>query len=599
MADSQTPRRLAAVLSADVQGYSRLMGRDEEGTLRALTESRAAIAEQVRQHRGRVVNTTGDAVLVEFGSVVDAVQCAVGIQRTLAERNAPLPPEQRMLFRIGINLGDVLVQADDIFGDGVNIAARMEALAEGGGICLSGSAYDQVESKLDLVVAYLGEQQVKNIAKPVRAYRVAPDGSVAQPAATPRSAAPEARTHQEASAHVTAPRPSLAILPFANTSGDSAEDFVGDGITEDLITDLSRISRLSVVPRNLAFAYKGRAVNSQQVGKELAARYVLEGSVRKSGERVRLNVQLIDTQSGHTLYAERFDRALKDLFEMQDEITRAIADELEIQLLDGEQARDWQDPTLNPKAVHLMRQGRRWVTSTFSATGWLQARRLFEQAAQLDPKFARAHIAVAIATAGAMANGADPDLPGWLEAIRTGGERAMAVDPTFPLAHSAVAWLHIFRGEAREALARAEQGAALGSDHADAVGYLGWILLLVGYPEKALAAFRRAQILTPTLAIYYRVQVGMAHLVLARHAEAVAALTPIVREVPDSLYARAGITAAYAALGQASEAEREAKEMLRLLNGVPFKRLAPTVLPFTDPAPRERIVALLASAGVE
>src|SRR3989338_417536 len=324
-------RKLAAIVSADVKGYSRLMGEDEEATIRTLTVYREVMAVLIGQHRGRVVDSPGDNLLAEFASVVDAVRYAVEIQRGLKVRNADLPVHRRMEFRIGINLGDVVVEGERLYGDGVNIAARLEGLAEGGGICISGTVYDQIENKLALGYEYLGEQAVKNIPKPVRVYQVKDEPGVSTPTVSgdksPTLALPD--------------KPSIAVLPFANMSGDPEQEYFSDGITEDLITELSRFHELFVIARNSTFAYKGRSADVRQVGRDLGVSHVLEGSVRRVGDRVRITAQLLDAATGHHLWAERYDRGLEDIFALQDEITREIVAALDVRLLRGEQATAW------------------------------------------------------------------------------------------------------------------------------------------------------------------------------------------------------------------------------------------------------------------
>jgi adenylate cyclase len=350
-------RKLTAILSADVKGYSRLMGEDEEATIRTLTVYREVMATLIARHRGRVVDSPGDNLLAEFASAVDAVQGAVKIQQDLHGKNAELPPERRMEFRIGINVGDVVVEGERLYGDGVNIAARLEALAEGGGICIAGTVYDQVENKLSLSYEYVGEQMVKNIAKPVRVYRVRREmkeptkelgkDEVTSPASTTALSLPD--------------KPSIIVLPFLNMSNDPEQEYFSDGITEDLTTDLSRIAGLFVISRNSAFTYKGKAAKAQDISREMGVRYLLEGSVRKAGERIRITAQLIDATTDHHLWAERYDCPLQDLFALQDEIVQKIVTTLRRQLtlrhlfsatpqavfdawLDPESLREWMCP---------------------------------------------------------------------------------------------------------------------------------------------------------------------------------------------------------------------------------------------------------------
>jgi adenylate cyclase len=320
MAEERTERRLAAILAADVVGYSRLMGIDEKGTARAMREHRTAVDPIVAGHGGRIVKTTGDGILLEFPSIVAAVECAIAVQKLMTERNVDVPQDRRLLFRIGINLGDILIENDDILGDGVNIAARLEGIAEPGGICISESSYQQVRDRLAIPFEDMGEQQLKNIARPVRTYRVPNDGTLATE--RPTLALPD--------------RPSIAVLPFSNMSGDVEQDYFADGMVEDVITGLARIKWLFVIGRNSSFAYKGKSIDIRQVGRELGVRYMLEGSVRRANARVRITSQLIDAQTGAHLWAERYDRPLDDIFALQDEITLSVIGAIEPSLRQAE-----------------------------------------------------------------------------------------------------------------------------------------------------------------------------------------------------------------------------------------------------------------------
>jgi TolB-like protein len=318
MIEEKFRRKLTALLSADAEGFSRLMGDDEDATVKTLTVYRELMATLIQKHRGRVVDFPGDNLLAEFGSVVDAVRCAVEIQEELRVRNAELPENRRMQFRIGINLGDVVEEGERIYGDGVNITARIEGLAEGGGICISGTVYDQVENKIGLEYCYLGEQEVKNIKKPVRVYNVTMEGNLSDVEIRQELPLPD--------------KPSIAVLPFVNMSGDPEQEYFSDGMSEEIITGLSKIPNMHVIARNSTFTYKEKPVKTQQVGKELGVRYVLEGSVRKAGNRVRITAQLVDALTGHHLWAERYDRELTDIFALQDEITVKIITALQLEL---------------------------------------------------------------------------------------------------------------------------------------------------------------------------------------------------------------------------------------------------------------------------
>ena len=377
MAKARVERRLAAILAADVAGYSRLMGVDEEGTLAALkTCRRELIDPKIAEHRGRIVKTTGDGALVEFVSTVDAVRCALDIQRAMPACNANLPPEKKIEFRIGINVGDIIVDGDDIFGDGVNVAARLESISEPGGICISDVVHQQVSGRVEALFTDLGDQNLKNIARPVRAYRIAlKEARVEPPAAS--TAAP--------AAFATPDRPSIAVLPFQNMSGDAEQDHFCDGLVEDIITTLSKLAGLRVIARNSSFVYKGRSIDVREAAKQLGVRYVLEGSVRKSGNRIRVTAQLIDAKDGTHLWAERYDRALDDIFAIQDEITLVLATEMQVKLTEGEQARLHYTTTHNVEAWTYWVQGlasfRHAVTKENNASALL----CWKKALTLDP----------------------------------------------------------------------------------------------------------------------------------------------------------------------------------------------------------------------
>src|SRR5580658_1892131 len=338
MPKTTATRRLAAILAADVVGYSRLMGADEEGTHeRVQAYLRELVDPKIREHHGRVVKTTGDGVLAEFASVVDAVRCAAEIQRAMADRDLDLAEERRLRFRIGVNLGDVIADGDDIYGDGVNIAARLEGLAAPGSVCVSGTVRDHIGDRLPYAFEDMGEQSVKNIARPVRVYALRPEGIAGEPTASVSSTA-------SSSPPVSAPRLSIVVLPFANLSNDPEQQYFADGITEDVTTDLSRIEGMFVISRNTAFTYQGKRVETKQIGRELGVRYVLEGSVRRSGNQVRVNAQLIDAETDAHLWAERFDGNTSDLFALQDEITARIGNTLNIELIAVEAVRPTEHP---------------------------------------------------------------------------------------------------------------------------------------------------------------------------------------------------------------------------------------------------------------
>jgi Predicted integral membrane protein len=378
-------RRLTAILAADVVGYSRLMGIDESGTLAALKSVQTDVIDgKITEHQGRVVKLTGDGMLVEFPSVVNAVACATEIQRGIRDRNRGLPQESRIQFRIGVNVGDVIVEGDDIFGDGVNVAARLESIATPGGITISGPVRDHLGNRLDLTFEDMGEQTLKNIERPIRVYRVLVNGAAAQ-----------IGNQEEASQPEQLHKPSIAVLPFNNMSGDPEQEYFSDGITEDIITDLSNVSGLFVVARNTAFTYKGKAVKVQRVAQELGVRFILEGSVRKAGSRVRVTGQLIHGKDGGHVWAARFDRDLTDIFAIQDEITRAIVEQLKVKLLPKEKKTISQTPTDNVEAYTYYLRGRQFLQRRSTKAFFELARRMFTKAVELDPLYARAYAGIA------------------------------------------------------------------------------------------------------------------------------------------------------------------------------------------------------------
>jgi len=377
-------RRLTAILAADVVGYSRLMGTNEAGTLAALKALQTDFIDgKIAEHHGRIVKQTGDGMLVEFPSVVNAVACATEVQRGMRDRNADVPGDRRIQFRIGVNLGDVIVEGEDIFGDGVNGEARLESIAKPGGIMISGSVRDHVGDRLDLTFEDMGEQNLKNIERPIRVYSVALNKPAARDT---KDAVPAQREQLE--------RPSIAVLPFNNMSGDPEQEYFSDGITEDIITDLSKVSGLFVVARNTAFTYKGKPVKVQQVGQELAVAFILEGSVRKAGSRVRVTGQLISSKDGGHVWAERYDRDLTDIFAIQDEITHAIVEELKVKLLPQEKKSIGQTPTDNVEAYTYYLRGRQFM-QRHSKSNYQLARRMFAKAVELDPLYARAYAGIA------------------------------------------------------------------------------------------------------------------------------------------------------------------------------------------------------------
>jgi adenylate cyclase len=543
-------RRLAAILAADVAGYSRLMGLDEEGTLGALMAHRRELIDaKIAEHRGRIVKTTGDGALVEFSSVVDAVRCAIDMQRGLAERNATVPEDRRLEFRIGINLGDVIVDEGDIFGDGVNIAARLEAIAEPGGINLSGSAYDQVKGKVPSVFEDLGLQQVKNIAAPVRVYRVARGPAHAESASAGASSA-------------SADRPSIAVLPFENMSGDAEQEYFADGISEDVITDLSKVSALIVIARNSSFAYKGRAVDLRNVARELGVRHVLEGSVRKAGGRVRITAQLIDGRSGAHLWAERYDRELVDVFAVQDEVTRAIVDALKVHLTPDESARVGRRGTADLDAYDFYVRGRQQM-QRYTGESVAEARQLFEQAIALDPDFGAAHAGLAITYKNDLLNQRSPDRAAAQKLFEDHAAKAVALDPDEPMIHWALAADSISRRQNAEAVREVRAWLRVEPSSDLAHGMLAQSLLYDDAPAEAVSEIEYAMRLNPHFPDLYLHVLGHALLLMREYDRAEDAFRRRIRRNPGTDASRVLLACLLGHRGRADEARAEWAELRR------------------------------------
>jgi adenylate cyclase len=487
MTQERLERRLTAILAADVAGYSRLMGLDEEGTLAALKEVRREVTDpRIADNRGRIVQTAGDSLLVEFSSVVDAMRCAVEIQREMARRNADVAKERRIEYRIGVNLGDIIVDQNDIFGDGVNLAARLETLAEPGGICVSRVVRDQVRDKLGVSFEDRGEQQVKNIARPVRTYRalLTPDArpsSPPTPAAAPRP---------------LASRPAIAVLPFSNVTGDPEQGYFVDGITEDIITALSKWRWFLVIARNSTFAYQGKAIDLKQIREDLGVRYVLEGSVRKAGGRVRITSQLFDAADGANIWAERYDRDLTDIFAVQDEITSRVVAAIEPALSRAESRRGAAKSPEHMGAWDYCQRGF-WHLNKLTGTDGAAAYGLFKTAIALDPELTEAHLGLARALIAQWDYGSVADFAPVVSEARQSGLRAAELDGDNPYAQYVLAQTSHWAGDVPAAIAYASRAVELNANFALGYFYLGVVLSLDGRHEEALEALDMGLRLSP------------------------------------------------------------------------------------------------------
>ena len=558
-------RRLTAILAADVAGYSRLMGADEEGTHERLkAHQRELVNPKIEEHRGRIVKNTGDGFLTEFASVVDAVRCAVEIQRGMAERNAGTPPEKRIEFRVGINLGDVIAEGEDIFGDGVNVAARLEAISEPGGICISRVVRDQVRDRLDYTYDDLGEQSVKNIARPVRVYALKPAAIADLPAAGLRA---RPILHPP-----VAPRLSIVVLPFANLSDDREQQYFADGITEDLTTDLSRIPHMFVISRNTAFTYRDKAVDTKQIGHELGIRYVLEGSVQRSGNRVRINAQLIDAETDKHLWTDRFDRDLGDFFALQNEITGRIANALNLELVGVEAAR----PTDHPGALDYIFRGRAAYNKGSSREAYAEAIDQYERALVLDPSSVEAQSLLAGALGGRVLDKLTDSAAADLERAKGLIERALATSPHDPLAHLAKGVLLRAQNRPEEAMPEFETVLASNPNSSQALHLLGWCKWKTGSIDEVIPLAEQAIRLNPRdpfIAFRYG-RIGAVHLLQSRTDEAIVWLEKTRNANPGAQYNHAFLASAYGLKGELDRAGAELAEARRLFGDDRFSSIA-------------------------
>jgi len=560
-------RRLAAILAADVAGYSRLMGADEEGTHERLkAHLRELVEPKIAEHRGRIVKNTGDGLLAEFPSVVDAVRCAVEVQRGMVDREPEVSEEERIRFRIGVNLGDVIVEEHDIFGDGVNVAARLEALAEPGGICVSRMVRDNVRDKLDFAFEDIGEQQVKNITRPVRVFAFQPKGAAPLPESSISSV-------PLISQPPVAPRLSIVVLPFTNLSDDREQQYFADGIAEDLTTDLSRLPNMVVISRNSAFTYRNKPVETRQIGRELGVRYVLEGSVRRSGSQVRANTQLIDAETDAHLWAERFDGDMSDLFALQDEITSRIAIALSLELMKAEAAR----PAEHPDVMDYIFRGRAIRAKGAARENIAEAIGLFERALALDPRSieAQSRLASALVQRGLYA-APEAERADW-ERAEALINQALAVSPQYPLAHEAKGVLFQAQRRCEDAVREFEMVLAVDRNAVSALVNLGWCKFLTGGSgDEAIQLIEQAIRLSPRdpsiAGRYYRI--GFVHLLLSRADQAIAWLEKARSADPRSAPPHHFLAAAYGLKGELDRAAGELAEAQSLTGSDRYSTIA-------------------------
>lgn len=588
MTPDQVKRKLTVILSADVKGYSRLMGEDEEGTIRTLNTYLGVITGFIQQYRGRIVGTAGDSVLAEFASVVDALRCAVGVQEELKDRNRELPEDRRMAFRIGVNLGDVVEEGDTILGDGVNVAARIESLAEAGGICLSGTVYDQVKNKLAVGYAYIGEQTVKNIKDPIRVYRVLME---------PEIKAPEIAS-REKMAFPLPEKPSIAVLPFVNMSGDPEQEYFSDGITEDVITALSKFRWFFVIARNSAFTYKGKAVDVKIVAQDFGVRYVLEGSVRKAGSRVRITAQLIDASTRHHVWAERYDRDVKDIFAVQDEITENIVTTIGPEFISAEMRRAQRRDVRNLDAWdYIMRAA--FHHSHYRKEEVDEAQRLLQKAIELDPFYAEAFCLLAFTHLTQVQFGWSESADQSIQEAAKAAEQAIKIDDRDAWTYTALGLVDLISRRYDDSIRRLKKAINLNPSLANAYGALGQALALVGEYIEAVEQINKAIRLSPRdpFLVYWYGHLGLAAFAEEHYDVAIQWGTKSIQENSCFPGGYRLLAASYGQLGRMKEAQAALKEMFILMPGMTIDDVRKQV-PFKDPDHMERYVNGLRKAGL-
>jgi len=583
MADPEGTRKLEAILAADVAGYSRLMQDNDEATVVTLEACRAVFREKIQAHRGRVVDMAGDSVLAVFETATGAVRAAFDVQAALAEPNEALPETRQMRFRIGINIGEVIERPDGtVYGDGVNIAARLESIGEPGGVTVSGTVFDQVKNRVQCGFDFIGEQEVKNIAELVRVYRVVSKSS----AGSASTAAPPLPA-----------QPSIAVLPFQNIGGDSAEDWYADGLTETLITDLSKLRHLFVIARNSSFAYRGKVADARQVGHELGVRYLLEGSVQRAADRVRINAQLIEAETGRQLWAERYDRSHADIFAIQDDITDKILTELRVKLLAGEQVRSWRRSTRSREAYELWAQGAS-LQGTHTREGVARARELAEKALEIDPKFAMAMVLIGWTHNSAGDTGWSNDATECYRQALAWGRKAIALDDSLGDAHAMVANVLLTLEQHGEALAEAEKALVVSPNDANVLALSACVLTNSGRAHEAVVLMQRAMRLNPFPPPWYYAGLGDSLLFAGRVEDAMLAHRQGVQLTPDFMWCQLGLTVAYVLLGKTDQAIAQAKEAITINPKITAADNI-YVRSIADPMQRAKVVAAFRQAGLK
>jgi adenylate cyclase len=627
MVQESFKRKLTTIFSADVVGYSRLMEDNEEATIQTLNTYRNSMTILINQHRGRVVDATGDNLMAEFSSVVDAVNCAVETQKELRERNADLPENRRMLFRIGVNLGDIVEEDDRIYGDGVNIAARLEGLAEGGGICISRTAYDQVKNKLELGYEYLGKHSVKNISEPVQVYRVLMEpeavgkvigekriekrrmtlasiivlfigfGGLAGWYLYLKQSKQVEPASMEKMAYPLPDKPSIAVLAFDNMSGDPEQEYFSDGITEEIITALSKTPKVFVIARNSTFTYKGKPVKVQQVAEELGVRYVLEGSVRKAEDKVRITAQLIDAITGKHLWAERYDRKLEDIFSVQDEITKKIITELQVKLTEGEQARIWARGTDNLEAYLKILQAHH-LGLKFKPENNALIRQFVEEAIALDPNWSQGYYSLGMTHVMDVFYRLTKTPARSLERAYELGQKALTLDEKSGNGQYLLSVVYTLQQQHEKAIKYGKLSVELNPNNMYSQGNLARLLMNAGRPEESIPLYKKATRLNPIAPSTHYYNLGYALWMMGRYKEALEAGEESRKRNPDEMFSHILLAAIYIELGRDEDARASAAEVLRINPNLTLEWMAKMV-PWKNKDDVDRLIGDLRKAGLK
>ena len=575
-------RKLKAILSADVKGYSLLMADDEAFTIQTLKEYRDIMSTHIEQHSGRVVDNPGDNLLAEFSSAVDAVECAVNVQKRLKKENSRFIEDKRLEFRIGVNIGDVVQDGDRIYGSGINVAARIEGLADPGGICISRSTYDQIRNKLQLETDYLGEHEVKNIKEPVRVYKVLLDSDVPKPLVDEFLKLPD--------------KPSVAVLPFDNMSGDPNQEYFSDSLTEQIINGLCKVSNLFVIARNSSFAYKRKSISVKQIAQELGVRYILEGSVLKVGNRVRITAQLIDATTDYHLWSESYDRELTDIFALQDEITMKLISVMHVKLTFGEQARQWEGVTSNIKAYDNWARGLECLLHR-TEQSVSQARIFAEEAIVLDPMYAHAYVLLALTHLIDLIWGWSKSPLSSFERVEKLSQKALELNEFLGHAHSLLGIIYVFKRQYDEAIKEGEKAVSLSPNGADVLAQLGFIFNCSGKPEQSIPILKRAIRLNPIPPAFYFTHLSIAYRLTGQYIEAIRMCKKAISIEPDDVTPFVSLASSYILLDRDKEAHVTTTEILKINPNFSLVEFAKK-LPYKNQVELERTVDALRKAGL-